>query len=83
MEKEGYSCNECKSVEQQAAFMELLKTAYDEDLGLIISCVYLHDDQLARQTYLHLAGNRFMICYTSQVHAEREAMVPATVTKSI
>lgn len=65
--------NQSYSGEQQAEFMELLKTAYNEDLELIISCVYIRaNSQMAQQGYLEADGNRFLICYTNKNHAKRE-----------
>ncbi len=59
-------------------FMKLLKTAYDDDLKIFISCVEPLDlfgesgDEYIHQGYLKSDGNRFLICYTSSEHARRE-----------
>ncbi|MCC8152651.1 MAG: SseB family protein [Lachnospiraceae bacterium] len=63
--------------EREMLFMNLLKDAYDNDLGLIVSCTY--DTQastpgrlMAKQGFLEVDGMRFLVCFTSEKRA-REA----------
>ncbi len=54
-------------------FLELVRQAYDQDLGLIIRCMYrAPGHEIANQAYLEVMGQRYLMCYTSKSHAERE-----------
>ncbi len=59
-------------------FIKLLKTAYDEDMGLIMACIRTPNtaregySAFINQAYIESDGEKFMICYTSSEHAKRE-----------
>lgn len=60
------------SLERDMGFMLLLKQAYDQDMKLIMSCVY--DPMrpgMARQGYMEVMGKRMMVCFTSKQRAKQ------------
>ena len=64
--------SEKRSREREAAFMLLLKFAYDEDMKLILSC--FPDPEIpgaVRQGYMDVMGKRLLVCFTSKQRADR------------
>lgn len=54
-------------------FMYLIKQAYDMDLGLITRCFFQDSNKtIAKQAYIDVMGERYLMCYTSEEHARRE-----------
>ena len=59
------------SAMRELSFQSLLKQGYEENRGILIACFF---DQkfpgMAKQAYIELDGERYMICYTSKKAAK-------------
>ena len=63
---------------------EIMRQAYEEDLGLIIGCIHeLQDPESVHQLYLAMTNskpepvaNRYLLCYTSKEQAKRDKLLP-------
>ena len=61
------------SVARDMEFMVMLKQAYEENLGVIIGCFSKPGyPDMVFQSYMEVDGMRFMMCYTSKMHANNE-----------
>lgn len=59
------------SLEREMKFMLLLKKAYDDNLNLIIACMYNPTMLgMAQQGYMEVMGKRMLVCYTSKQRAK-------------
>ena len=48
----------------------VLKQGYEENRGILISCFYDRNfPGMAKQSYIEMAGQRYMVCYTSKKNA--------------
>ena len=52
---------------RELSFQTLLKQGYEEDRGILIACFYGRDfPGMAKQAYIEIDGERYIICYTNR-----------------
>ena len=52
---------------RELSFQTLLKQGYEEDRGILIACFYDRGfPGMAKQAYIEIDGERFIICYTNR-----------------
>ena len=58
------------SADRELQFATVLKQGYEEDRGILISCFYDRGlPGMAKQSYIEMGGDRYLVCYTSKKNA--------------
>lgn len=60
------------SAERELQFSIMLKQGYEENRGILISCFYDRNfPGMAKQSYIEMGGQRYLVCYTSKKNAKQ------------
>ena len=60
------------SAEREFQFALVLRQGYEENRGILISCFYdINHPGLAKQSYIEMGGQRYLVCYTSKKNARQ------------
>ena len=60
------------SMDRDLRFARTLKRGYEENRGILISCFYDRKfPGMAKQSYVNMEGDRYLVCYTSKRNAKQ------------